>query len=44
MTSTLAAAGIAATPVFTGNGDRDDVAAIWLEHVKAAFDGLAPGK
>ena len=44
LTSTLTAAGIAATPIFTGNGDRDAVAAIWLAHVKAAFDELAPGK
>jgi sirohydrochlorin cobaltochelatase len=44
LTSTLSAAGIAATPVFTGNGDREAVAAIWLDHLKTAYDELASAK
>ena len=44
LASTLAAAGIAATPDFSGNGDRDAVAALWLEHLKITFDSLAPAK
>lgn len=40
--SKLAEAGIAAEPVLTGNGDREAVAAIWLDHLKTVVDGL-PG-
>lgn len=42
--STLAAAGITATPVFSGNGDRDAVAAIWMDHLKTVFDTLPEAK
>ncbi len=38
--STLNAAGIATEPVLAGNGDRDAVAAIWMDHLKTAFDSL----
>lgn len=44
LASTLTAAGIEAKPVFSGNGERDAVAAIWMEHLKTTFDGLAPAK
>jgi sirohydrochlorin cobaltochelatase len=44
LASSLAAAGIAATPVFSGNGDREAVASVWLDHLKTTFDDLAPAK
>lgn len=44
LASTLAAAGIAATPIFTGNGERDAVAAIWMDHLKTVFDALPKTK
>jgi len=40
LASALAAAGIAATPVFSGNGERDAVAAIWMDHLKTVVDAL----
>jgi len=43
LASQLAAAGIAATPQMQGNGDRDAVAAIWMDHLKKTVDAL-PGK
>ncbi|OLN24476.1 Sirohydrochlorin cobaltochelatase CbiK [Desulfovibrio sp. DV] len=43
LASTLAAAGIEAKAVLSGTADRDGVAAVWLDHLKATFDAL-PGK
>ncbi len=36
----LAGAGIEAVPVLSGTGEREAVAAVWLDHLKAAFDSL----
>ena len=44
LVSDLSAAGIAATPVLAGNGDRDAVAAIWMDHLKTVFDALLETK
>ncbi|MHC1711641.1 MAG: sirohydrochlorin cobaltochelatase [Solidesulfovibrio sp.] len=41
--SALTAAGIDAKPVLSGNGDRDAVAAVWMDHLKTVVEGL-PGK
>lgn len=43
LASVLTKAGVSVVPVFSGNGDRDAVAAIWMDHLKTTFDGL-PGK
>ena len=43
LASQLAAAGVTAVPVMTGNGDRDAVAVIWMDHLKTVVDAL-PGK
>lgn len=43
LASQLAAVGVTAVPVMTGNGDRDAVAAIWMDHLKTVVDAL-PGK
>jgi sirohydrochlorin cobaltochelatase len=42
LASRLKAAGIEAVPVLSGNGDREAVAAVWLDHLKATFQAL-PG-
>jgi len=44
LASALAAAGIAAESVMSGNGDRDAVAAVWLDHLKTVFDALPATK
>jgi len=41
LASALAAAGIAAIPVLTGNGDREAVAAVWMDHLKKVVAGLS---
>lgn len=43
LASTLKKAGIASEPVMAGNADREAVAAVWMDHLKATFDAL-PGK
>lgn len=43
LASQLKAAGIEATPVLSGNGDREAVAAVWMDHLKDTFQAL-PGK
>ena len=43
LASLLAEAGIETKPVFSGNGDREAVADVWMEHLKTTFEGL-PGK
>jgi len=41
LASALAGAGIEAKPVFTANGDREAVAAVWMDHLKTTFEGLS---
>ena len=43
LAATLKKAGIDSVPVLTGNADREAVAAVWMDHLKATFDAL-PGK
>lgn len=43
LASILKKAGVESVPVLTGNGDREAVAAVWMDHLKATFDAL-PGK
>lgn len=43
LASRLTTAGITPVPEFSGNGDRDAVAAVWLDHLKQTVDAL-PGK
>lgn len=43
LASILKKAGVASVAVLTGNGDREAVAAVWMDHLKATFDAL-PGK
>lgn len=43
LASALAAAGIEAKAVLSGTAEHDAVAAVWLTHLKTAFDAL-PGK
>ncbi len=43
LASTLKKAGIETVPVLSGNADREAVAAVWMDHLKATYDAL-PGK
>jgi sirohydrochlorin cobaltochelatase len=43
LASILKKAGVETVPVLTGNGDREAVAAVWMDHLRATFDAL-PGK
>lgn len=43
LASTLKKTGIEAVPVLSGNADREAVAAVWMDHLKATYDAL-PGK
>lgn len=43
LASALKKAGIEAVPVLAGNAEREAVAAVWMDHLKATFDSL-PGK
>jgi len=43
LASTLKKAGVESVSVMAGNGDREAVAAVWMDHLKATLDAL-PGK
>ncbi|HCR14083.1 sirohydrochlorin cobaltochelatase [Solidesulfovibrio sp.] len=43
LASTLKKAGVESVPVMAGNGDREAVAAVWMDHLKTTLDAL-PGK